>query len=105
MIKLFRSFIPCRIACILPALSSAASFTDETAELRPIDTMGKGERAFQGDEEAVLFEHQGAGCLTHFWFGGNFKGVEDTRIRYYVDDEETPSINMDLYMGLASSPL
>lgn len=97
--KLFHSFIPCRIACILLALSSAASFADETAELQPIGTMGKGERAFQGDEEAVLYEHQGAGCLTHFWFGGNFKGVEDTRIRYYVDGEETPSIDMDLYMG------
>ena len=61
--------------------------------------MGKAERVLQGGKEAVLFEHEGKGCLTHFWFGGNFKGVEDTRIRYYVDGEETASIDMDLYMG------
>lgn len=67
--------------------------------LEPIGTMGKGERILAGGREAVLFEHEGKGCLSHFWFGGNFKGVEDTRIRYYVDGEETPSIDMDLYLG------
>jgi hypothetical protein len=61
--------------------------------------MGKGERVLGGGKEAVLFEHQGKGCLTHFWFGGNFEGVENTRIRYYVDGETVPSIDMDLYMG------
>lgn len=61
--------------------------------------MGKGERVLQGDSEALLFEHEGRGCLTHFWFGGNFDGVEDTRIRFYVDDEITPSIDMKLFLG------
>ena len=78
---------------------TTSSFAGETGQLAPIGTMGKGERVLMGGKEALLFEHHGKGCLTHFWFGGNFKGVEDTRIRYYVDGEETPSIDMDLYMG------
>jgi hypothetical protein len=61
--------------------------------------MGKGERVLNGDTEAVLFEYTGTGCLTHFWFGGNFRGVEDTRIRYYVDGESVPAIDMALYLG------
>ncbi len=72
---------------------------DDSADLEPIGTMGKGERILGGGKEAVLFEHEGKGCLSHFWFGGNFKGVEDTRIRYYVDGEETPSIDMNLFLG------
>jgi hypothetical protein len=72
---------------------------EATADLRPIGGMGKGERVLKGGVEATLFEYEGQGCLSHFWFGGNFKGVEDTRIRYYVDGEEVPSIDMDLYMG------
>jgi len=79
----------------LPKPTLAAGVDD----LRPIGTIGKGEYVLKGRKEAVLFEYKGSGCLTHFWFGGNFKGVEDTRIRYYVDGEKTPSIDMDLYMG------
>ena len=75
------------------------SFADSTKELLPIGGMGKAEQVLKGGKEAVLFEHDGKGCLTHFWFGGNFEGVEDTRIRYYVDGEKMPSIDMDLYMG------
>ncbi|CAB9526251.1 expressed unknown protein [Seminavis robusta] len=63
-------------------------------------TMGKGERILRLGMEAVLIDHLGdPGCLTHFWFGGNFPGVENTRIRYYVDGEENPSIDMELYLG------
>ena len=67
--------------------------------LNPIGTMGKGAQVLKGGREAVLYEYQGAGCLTHFWFGGNFKGVEDTRIRYYVDGEAVASIDLNLYLG------
>lgn len=62
-------------------------------------TSGKGERVLGGGREAVLFEHRGRGAMTHFWFGGNFKGVENTRIRYYIDGEERASIDMALYEG------
>lgn len=88
------------LALLLTSLAlSMRGFATEPAGLQPIGTIGKGQRVLKGGKEALLFEHQGAGCLTHFWFGGNFKGVEDTRIRYYVDGEEAPSIDMELYMG------
>ena len=74
-------------------------FPDMTKGLSAIGSMGKGERVLQENSEAVLYEYEGKGCLNHFWFGGNFKGVEETRIRYYVDGEEIPSIDMALYMG------
>lgn len=77
----------------------ADSSSDTFSDLKPIGAMGKGERVIDGQTEAVLFEHEGQGCLTHFWFGGNFKGVEGTRIRYYVDGETVPSIDMALFMG------
>jgi len=82
---------------LLSAIADASA--DAVDKLRPIGTMSKGQPILGGKEELVLFEHEGQGCLTHFWFGGNFPGVEDTRIRYYIDGEETPSIDMDLYMG------
>jgi hypothetical protein len=99
MIPLIHSLRLLLIATVFGLASSAHLHADETDQLSPIGTMGKGERVIGGAAEAVLFEHEGKGCLTHFWFGGNFKGVEDTRIRYYVDGEEQPSIDMDLYMG------
>jgi hypothetical protein len=77
----------------------APLMADGTENLQVIGTIGKAEAVLKAGEEAVLYEHQGKGCLSHFWFGGNFKGVEETRIRYYVDGEEKPSIDMQLYMG------
>lgn len=46
-------------------------FADETADLRPIGNMGKKQEILKEGKEVVLFEHEGKGCLTHFWFGGN----------------------------------
>jgi len=82
------------IALIL--LTSPAIADD--APLRPIGTNGKAEKVLKADAETALYEYEGSGCLTHFWFGGNFAGVEDTRIRYYIDGEEQPSIDMQLYL-------
>jgi len=87
------------IAVIIVGMATSGLYAGDTGKLKPIGTMGKGERVLQEGKEAVLFEHKGAGCLTHFWFGGNFKGVENTRIRYYVDGEAVASIDMNLYMG------
>lgn len=81
-------------ACLSPLRAD-----QDPSQLRPVGTCGKGERVLGNSREAVLFEHAGKGCLTHFWFGGNFRGVENTRIRYYVDGEEKPSIDMALYLG------
>ena len=33
------------------------------------------------------------------WFGGSFKGYEDTKIKIYVDGEEQASISMELFLG------
>jgi len=85
------------MACL--AFAGTMVLNTAARELEPIGSIGKHRQVLGGGKEAVLFEHEGRGCLTHFWFGGNFKGVEDTRIRYYVDGEETASIDMDLYMG------
>lgn len=81
------------------SLTIITTLAADPADLKPIGAMGKGERVLGDGGEAVLFEHQGKGCLSHFWFGGNFDGVENTRIRYYIDGEKEPSINMDLYLG------
>lgn len=80
-------------------LVASPLFADGTSDLRPIGGMGKAQPVLQSGGEAVLFQHEGKGCLTHFWFGGNFEGFEDTRIRYYIDGEEQPSIDMNLYLG------
>lgn len=72
---------------------------DPSDPFRAIGGMGKGQRVLGTDEEAVLFEHTGTGCLTHFWFGGNFEGAENTRIRYYINGQSSPSISMNLFMG------
>lgn len=92
--RILRALAIMLVALAMPTLHSAV-----VEAIEPFGTMGKGERALTDGGEAVLFEHQGKGCLTHFWFGGNFEGVEDTRIRYYVDGETVPSVDMQLHMG------
>ena len=87
------------ICAVTLVLLSIESYGAEGSALSPIGSIGKGRRILKGDTEAVLFEHNGKGCLSHFWFGGNSEGVEDMRIRYYVDGEQMPSIDMQLYMG------
>jgi hypothetical protein len=86
-------------AVLALVLEAPFLIANEAADLRPIGNMGKKQEILKEGKEVVLFEHEGKGCMTHFWFGGNFAGVEDTRIRYYVDGEKMPSIDMDLYMG------
>lgn len=64
-------------------------------------TSGKAVYPFtQGDQtEATLFAHEGKGCLSHMWFGGNWENYEKTRIRVYVDGEPKASIDMELFLG------
>ena len=71
----------------------------DLSKLKTFGTIGKEVRALSAGKELELFRHEGHGCLTHMWFGGKFKGVAQTRIRIYVDDEERPSIDMELYLG------
>jgi hypothetical protein len=69
--------------------------------LKTFGTMGKAVYPFAegAKTEATLFTHEGKGCLTHMWFGGNWKDYEKMRIRVYVDGEETASIDMELFLG------
>jgi Protein of unknown function (DUF2961) len=66
--------------------------------MRLFGTMGK-EVTLAPGEEKVLFEQDGAGTLTHMWFGGSWPGWGDTRIRIYVDGEQRPGIDMALFLG------
>lgn len=66
--------------------------------LKTFGTAGKAGVLYP-DHEAVLFQHEGSGCLTFMWFGGDWPGYERTRIRFYVDGEATPSIDMELFLG------
>ena len=82
------------------AFCLVASAGESHAEnLTTFGTIGKEVRRLSADHEAELFAHEGCGCLTHMWFGGDFKNYGLTRIRIYVDGEATPSIDMQLMMG------
>ena len=67
--------------------------------LNSFSSMGKGLRVLAGGREAELFRHQGRGCITHMWFGGDWPGYGKTRIRFYIDGEAKPSIDMELFLG------
>jgi hypothetical protein len=73
--------------------------TVDLSKLKTFGTMGKEVRPLTAGKEAELLSHKGRGCLTHMWFGGNFNNYGLTRIRVYVDGEETASIDMELMMG------
>ena len=68
------------------------------ANLETFGTAGK-EGTLYPDRETVLFQREGAGCLTHMWFGGDWPGYDRTRIRFYVDGEAKASIDMELFLG------
>lgn len=67
--------------------------------LKTFGTMGKELTILTQEHEVELFQHKGKGCITHMWFGGSFDNLGYTTIRIYVDGEEKPSIDMDLYLG------
>jgi len=85
-----------------PAASGIPPETHESsisvANLETFGTAGK-EGTLYPEREVVLFQRQGAGCLTHMWFGGDWPGYDRTRIRFYVDGETNPSIDMELFLG------
>lgn len=80
-------------------LSNLENSPSDMAKYKTFSTMGKEQAVLTSTEETELFNDDGAGCLTHMWFGGAFDGVAQTRIRIYIDGETEPSIDMELYMG------
>lgn len=89
------------VGCAMRGNRGAAAMGQNGAlatNLTTFGTAGK-EGVLYPDHEVVLFQHEGPGCLTHMWFGGNWPGYERTQIRFYVDGEVTPSIDMALFLG------
>jgi len=80
-------------------VAAVARAGDETAKLKTFSSVGKEVFALNGYKEGELLAHEGKGCLTHMWFGEDWKGYERTRIRVYVDGEQSPSIDMELGLG------
>lgn len=81
-----------------PAFAGTGPQT-EVAALKTFGTMGKEKQVLRRGREAELFRREGAGVLTHMWFGGSFKTLGRMRLRVYVDGEKKPSIDMALYLG------
>jgi hypothetical protein len=79
-------------------LENVGSSGSSTENLKTFGTAGKEEMLHPGQEQ-TLFSHEGEGCLTHMWFGGDWPGYESTRIRFYIDEETKPSIDMQLFAG------
>jgi hypothetical protein len=71
----------------------------DPATLKTFSTAGKEQKILGDGREHELLQHAGKGCLTHQWFGADWPGYEKTRIRVYVDGEQTPSIDMELGLG------
>ncbi|MDR0844739.1 MAG: DUF2961 domain-containing protein [Tannerella sp.] len=93
-----KSRISIVLVCILVHLGVNAQ-TKDLSDLKAFGTMGKELKTLTKDKETVLWEYKGKGVMTHAWFGGSFPSYEQTRIKYYVDGETTPSIDMELFMG------
>ena len=75
---------------LLAPLALLHATEPDLSTLKTFGTIGKQATPLSADKEAELFRHEGKGCLTHMWFGGDWKGCEKTRIRIYVDGEEKP---------------
>ncbi len=80
----------------LPALQGA---TDWRPNLKTFSTAGKQKTVLSASRETTLFERKGPGCLTHQWYGGSWPDYNQTRLRFYVDGESVPSIDMEYGMG------
>ncbi len=92
------------LTLIIVLFNMAGSFSQVKAtELESFSTMGKQSERLSSGKEEVLYEKTGKGVLHHLWFGGGFKGIEDTMIRIYIDDEKEASIEMVLAEGFANA--
>ena len=87
------------VICLSTAATLAVAGDDDLATLKTFSSIGKASQSLDGHGEAEILRHEGKGCLTHMWFGGDWPGYEKTRVRIYVDGERTPSIDMELGLG------
>lgn len=87
------------ISCRQSDKPGGSSSYPDISTLKTFGTMGKELQVLKKDRETELFIHEGKGCLTHMWFGGDLNGHEDMMIRVYVDGEAQASIAMELFLG------
>jgi hypothetical protein len=62
--------------------------------------VGKQEKPFLEQTEAVLAERTGSGYVNHMWFGGSFPHYQRLRLRIYIDGETAASIDMEIGLGV-----
>jgi len=87
------------LSCKDAAREKLRSVYPDISSLKTFGNMGKELQILKKEAETELFSHQGKGCLTHMWFGGDLNGHEDMLIRVYVDGEEQAGIEMELFLG------
>jgi hypothetical protein len=99
-IPLHNLFLRTSFCFLLLALSRGAMAQDpDLSKLKTFSSAGKELPVLDGYNETELLRHEGKGCLTHMWFGGDWPGYHKTRIRIYVDGKTQPSIDMELGLG------
>jgi len=91
------SVLPC--AVLGSSLKPSSEPVLKSPTMNTFSSIGKGTSSLDGHKEATLLEHSGSGCLSHMWFGGDWEGYGQTRIRIYIDGEIEPSIDMELALG------
>ncbi|MDR1169503.1 MAG: DUF2961 domain-containing protein [Prevotellaceae bacterium] len=96
MTKRNLSFIVMLALLPIQVFSQAKNTTDN---MKSFGSTGKQLSILTKDSETVMLHHKGKGALSHIWFGGDFKGYEQTLIRIYVDGEVLPSIDMEMFLG------
>jgi hypothetical protein len=98
-----------RFSLSLAGLSLASSALPSThaeeknaylAQAFTFTQVGKQEKPFLKHAEAVLAERSGSGYVNHMWFGGSFPHSQRLRLRIYIDGETTPSIDMEIGLGV-----
>ena len=81
------------------ATSALAGEPVWTPGVKTFSTAQKQVNILSAEKETVIFERKGPGCITHMWFGGNWPHFNQTRVRFYVDGQAVPSIDMEYGLG------
>ncbi|XP_002164717.2 uncharacterized protein LOC100205240 isoform X1 [Hydra vulgaris] len=58
----------------------------------------KGGKCYKGEETTLIVHENGPGVITEQWFAGDDCLSADSTIRYYIDGEDSPSIEANLNM-------
>jgi hypothetical protein len=87
------------LSCPSKGFGSALANHESALSVAELETFGAVGRQglLYSNRKVVLFQHEGVGCLTHMWFGGDWPEYDRTRIRFYVDGETKASISCTTY--------